>query len=275
MHDDIFMSSSKNIKYYKKNYNDWVKRYFYYNVVRIIENYSLSSLNSLIAVSEHVNNKLIDIYKIEERKITIIYNGILLKYDNLIKKNNNIDKENNILIVGNNLQGKGIITLFKSLNLIKEKYIDLRIVAIGNDKNQKYLEEYALKIGINDRIKFKGRKSNFYILEKMKNSLMYVMPSMREGFGITFLEAMMSKLPVIGGNVGGTKELIVDGENGFLVNSGDYKDLARKISIIIDNDKLRNEFIKNGLESVNKYSVEKMVDKTLKFYQYVQHNSNI
>ena len=47
------------------------------------------------------------------------------------------------------------------------------------------------------------------------------MPSLMEGFGLVFLEAMAQGLPVIGGNVGGTLELIRDGVNGFLVNPGD------------------------------------------------------
>ncbi|MFH1662241.1 MAG: glycosyltransferase family 4 protein, partial [Candidatus Falkowbacteria bacterium] len=94
----------------------------------------------------------------------------------------------------------------------------------------------------------------------------YVMPSLREGFGITFLEAMSCGTPVIGGNVGGTKELIKNGENGFLVNPGDYKDLANKIFVLLDDDVVRKKFISNGFETVKKFSVENMVDKTLKVY---------
>ncbi|MCK4891387.1 MAG: glycosyltransferase, partial [Candidatus Pacebacteria bacterium] len=70
----------------------------------------------------------------------------------------------------------------------------------------------------------------------------------------------------IGGNVGGTKELIKSGENGFLVNPGDYKDLADKISILFDDDSVREKFMENGLETVKNYSAEKMIDKTLKVY---------
>ena len=104
------------------------------------------------------------------------------------------------------------------------------------------------------------------VIEKLKRASIYVMPSLREGFGITFLEAMACGTPVIGGNVGGIKELIKDGENGFLVNSGDCKDLMNKISIILDNDLIREKFINNGFETVRNFSVKNMVDKTLKVY---------
>ncbi|MBW6440679.1 glycosyltransferase family 4 protein [Patescibacteria group bacterium] len=265
-HDDIFMSSSKNIFFYKKTYNDWVKRYVYYNTVKVIENSCLRKLDSIIAVSDHINKRLIDVYKIDEKKVFTIYNGIKLNCEKLEKDETNTKKDNHILIIGNNLQRKGIITLFNSLNLVKERYSDLKIIAIGNDQNQKYLEEYALKIGISGRVEFKGKKSNKYVIRKMKSSLLYVMPSIREGFGITFLEAMSSRLPVISGNVGGPKELIINEENGFLVNPGDFKDLADKISILIDDDKVRNRFVENGLETVKNFSVQKMVDRTYKIY---------
>ena len=106
----------------------------------------------------------------------------------------------------------------------------------------------------------------------MKKASIYVMPSMKEGFGIVFLEAMSCGTPVIGGNVGGTKELIKSGKNGFLVNPGDYKDLADKISILLDDDSIRKKFIENGLEMVKEFSAEKMVDKILKLYSNAVDN---
>lgn len=262
MHDYIFMEANRNPFFYKKLYNDWVKRYFYYSFVNIIEKVCLKNLNFIISVSSHIQRKIIESYKIDKRKTSVVYNGISLNF-----KNRETKKEKFILIAGNNLQGKGVIALFKAFNLIKEKYSDLRIAVIGQDINQKYLEDFADKMSIRERVEFKGRKSNEYVLNKMQKASIYVMPSLREGFGITFLEAMACGTPVIGGNVGGTKELIIDGENGFLTNPGDYKDLADKISIILGNDSVREKFIENGFETVRNFSVENMIKKTLKLYR--------
>jgi glycosyltransferase involved in cell wall biosynthesis len=172
------------------------------------------------------------------------------------------------------LQGKGIITLFKAFAKLQSKYSTLRIVAIGQDINQKHLEKLLNKMGIRERVEFKGRKSNEYVLDKMKKASIYVMPSLREGFGITFLEAMACGTPVIGGNVGGTKELIKDGENGFLVNPGDYKDLADKILILLNNNLTREKFIENGFKTVKEFSTGKMVNETLTRYQNIYKKKN-
>ena len=214
----------------------------------------------MVCVSGFVKERLVSCYNVKEINTAVIYNGINFE----ISKSKN--KEKTILIIGSNLQRKGIITLFKAFAKLQSKYSDLRIIAIGQDINQKYLEKLSRKIDITERVEFKGRRSNKYVIEKLKRASIYVMPSLREGFGITFLEAMACGTPVIGGNVGGIKELIKDGENGFLVNSGDCKDLMNKISIILDNDLIREKFINNGFETVRNFSVKNMVDKTLKVY---------
>ena len=260
MHDYIFMKAKHNPFFYKKLYNDWIRRYIYYNSVNVLERRCLSKIDFMVCVSGFVKERLVSCYNVKEINTAVIYNGINFE----ISKSKN--KEKTILIIGSNLQRKGIITLFKAFAKLQSKYSDLRIIAIGQDINQKYLEKLSRKIDITERVEFKGRRSNKYVIEKLKRASIYVMPSLGEGFGITFLEAMACGTPVIGGNVGGIKELIKDGENGFLVNSGDCKDLMNKISIILDNDLIREKFINNGFETVRNFSVKNMVDKTLKVY---------
>jgi len=264
-HDYTFMEADHNPFFYKKFYNDWLKRYFYYNFVKCAEKSCLKNLDHLISVSEFIKEKLKDNYKIDNKKTSVVYNGIFLRND-LNKISNKKEQERTILIIGNNLQGKGILTLFKAFVKLEEKCPDLKILAIGQDINKKYLENLAEDMSIGEKVAFVSTKPNEYILEKMREASLYVMPSLREGFGITFLEAMACETPVIGGNVGGTKELIKNGENGFLVNPEDYKDLADKISTLLD-DNIRNKFIENGLETVKRFSVEKMVKETLEIYR--------
>ena len=90
-----------------------------------------------------------------------------------------------------------------------------------------------------------------------------------EGFGLVFLEARAQGLPVIGGNVGGTAELILDGENGFLVHPGDSETLRQAIQTAVYDVELRKKVINNGYSTVNKFPAKNMVKETMTFYQEV------
>ncbi|MCK5084567.1 MAG: glycosyltransferase family 4 protein, partial [Candidatus Pacebacteria bacterium] len=120
MHDYIFAEADHNPFFYKKLYNDWIKRYAYYNSVKVLEKRCLKKLDFIICVSSFVKEKLVSCYKIKEKNTAVVYNGINFATDG----SGNKKKERAILIIGNNLQRKGIITLFKAFLLIKEKYSD-------------------------------------------------------------------------------------------------------------------------------------------------------
>jgi trehalose synthase len=74
--------------------------------------------------------------------------------------------------------------------------------------------------------------------------------SIREGFGLTVAEAMWKGTPVIGGNVGGIRHQIADGENGFLVNTVD--EAAERIGQLLDDRQLRDRMGTSGRESVRR-----------------------
>jgi trehalose synthase len=72
--------------------------------------------------------------------------------------------------------------------------------------------------------------------------------SIREGFGLTVAEAMWKGTPVIGGNTGGIRSQIKDGENGFLVST--VKEAAKRTVTLVKDEKLRNQMGKKAAETV-------------------------
>ena len=129
------------------------------------------------------------------------------------------------------------------------------------------MKKLVHQFGIGESVEFLGwippeKMSTYY-----RKACVFVMPSLMEAFGLVFLEAMAQGLPIIGGNVGGTLELIRDGVNGFLVNPGDVSTLGKKIREFILSIDIRRKVIKNGYSTVEKYSRQKMINDTIELYK--------
>ena len=103
----------------------------------------------------------------------------------------------------------------------------------------------------------------------------FVAPSIYESFGIIFLEAMRESKPVIGTRTGGIPEIIIDGENGFLIKPNDFKLLSEKLEFLLDNPKERIRLGNNGREKLEKtFSTDSFVNHTLEIYKKVISSYN-
>jgi len=88
------------------------------------------------------------------------------------------------------------------------------------------LEGVARALEVQDEVQFRGFVPDTDLREAFGQSHVFILPSKKEGFGIVFLEAMSSGLPCIGANHGGTPEVIIHGESGFLIEYDDVDSLV-------------------------------------------------
>jgi len=156
---------------------------------------------------------------------------------------------------------KDLHTLAKSYNLLKEKRKDFVMVVAGDGPARKELESLmpgAIFFGHIDGLKF----SQVYA-----SADIFLFPSTTETFGNVTIEAMASGLVPVVADAGGSKSLVIDKENGFLTRPRDYKDVAEKVSILLDNDQLREEMRKTALKFSKDFTWEKVFDKCSKIYQ--------
>jgi glycosyltransferase involved in cell wall biosynthesis len=101
---------------------------------------------------------------------------------------------------------------------------------------------------------------------------MFVRPSCQEGFGIAFLEAMASGLPVIGTKVGGITDIVRNRFNGMLVGNGDVAGLVETIKIVLNDAVLRKRMGNRGLSYVSdKYNWEELSKKLLDIYKGINN----
>ena len=95
-----------------------------------------------------------------------------------------------------------------------------------------------------------------------------VIPSLQEAFGLVVSEAMACGKPVIGSNVGGIPDQIVDGYNGFLVQPRNSGEIADRILWLIDHPKKLKSMGMNGRKIVEeKFDINKRIDKIVHLYE--------
>lgn len=127
------------------------------------------------------------------------------------------------------------------------------LVGDGNDRSR--LEGYAVEKGCSEHVTFWGEINDADLQAAYKSASIFVMPSKKEGFGIVFLEAMRHGVPCIGGNHGGTPEVIMEGINGYLIEWGDVDALTSRLTLLWQHQASRAAFGKAAYQAyVNKYS---------------------
>ena len=128
---------------------------------------------------------------------------------------------------------KNIETLVDAFAIIHNKFSDFKLVIAGDGPSRDELKAKSYKQKAGRSIIFTGRLSQEEVKYVMKDCYVFVLPSLSEGFGRVFIEAMALGKPAIGSNVGGVPEIIKDGENGFLIEPKDTQALALKIEELI------------------------------------------
>jgi glycosyltransferase involved in cell wall biosynthesis len=170
----------------------------------------------------------------------------------------------NLACVGQLYPPKGIHYLLEALDLIVPDFPDLHLYIIGHhviDEYREYqteLQQFIRKHRLEPYVTFTGWRND--VLEAVSLMDILVHPSLSEGFGRAVLEAMALGKPVVASKVGGLREIIKDGEDGFLVEPGDIQGLAEKISRLLRDKPLRGIFGRASREKVfSDYLVEDKV----------------
>ena len=118
------------------------------------------------------------------------------------------------------------------------------MVGDGPDRSLAY--SLTTDLNIQDKVLFLGKQVNIECVLPFADLLL--LPSNFESFGLVALEAMACEVPVIGTNGGGLPEVVIEGENGYLCNIGDYCEMAEKAIALLGNDDLYKKMSKKSRE---------------------------
>jgi len=249
-------------------YNPLMRKFYF-----LIEKFLTSVTYKTINLSKSEQREGLRLRIINKEKGRVIYSGIdLNRFDkvkiNLAWKKKELGLKGRNIVVGNvarfNLQ-KGHEYLIKSIPFVLKKYPRTKFLLVGDGELRGKMESLAEELKIKDNVIFTGYREDIPRILKVMD--IFVLSSLWEGLPIVLLEAMASKKPVVATNVVGNKEVVVDGETGFLIPSRDPKKLAEKVITLIENKPLRKKFGENGRRRAKKtYSLDRMVKETEEVY---------
>jgi len=234
--------------------------------------------DKIIAVSEQEKRRLIE-EGVSPSKIVMIYNGInFTNYKtepNLdIKRKFGLKIDARVIGISAGLRPeKKHETFFLAAKEVLQEKDDVYFFIVGDGARRNELEDFVSKLGISKKCLFAGFVSN--IPEILSIIDIGVLSSEREGIPLALLEYMASSKPVISTNVGGVPEVVQDGINGFLVPPGDYKMLAHRMLLLLDDKDLASKMGKNGLLILKqKFTASSMISKIEDLYTEVLSSRN-
>ncbi|WP_097026008.1 glycosyltransferase [Clostridium peptidivorans] len=208
----------------------------------------LNSVDSIVVVS----NKLKNIVKEFEfsSKITVVHNGISKKYiDSYSEKHTNKDYIE-ILSVSNLIPIKGLEFNIKAVSELVKKYPNLIYTIVGDGALRDELKDLVKELNIEKNVAFIGRVKHEKVFDYIKKCDIFSLPSYNEGFGVAYIEAMSQGKPIIGVKGQGIEDIIINGENGFLVNPKNNEEIYNILEILIKDKDKRNQVGQNARKYV-------------------------
>ena len=152
-----------------------------------------------------------------------------------------VPRKNYVLAVGGFNKVKGFDRLVEVWEMIcKRNPTNWKLLIAGDGKEFENIKALVQEKKITDKVQLLGRLTNEAVFQYMRLSKIYALSSYSEAFSFVVLEAMQNKLPVIAFDVrAGPKNLIRNGETGFLIEDGNLKEYANKIELLMNDEQLR------------------------------------
>jgi glycosyltransferase involved in cell wall biosynthesis len=221
-----------------------------------------------LPVSRHVRDRLISEVGLPEAKLRVVPNGIdpapfALAPDRSLRESLTAQGNRPLVFTAARLTPqKGLDVLLSAAALVPEA----TFVIAGDGPERTGLEARARALDLAHRVSFLGDRKDIGALLAVCD--VFVLPSRFEGLPISVLEAMAAAKPVVATRVGGTDEVVVDGETGVLVPSGDPESLATALRLMLEDPARARRFGEAGRKRLGaQFSAETMVSSVTAVYE--------
>ncbi|MFR1517251.1 MAG: glycosyltransferase [Clostridia bacterium] len=177
-------------------------------------------------------------------------------------------KQKKIVYVGRMIRKKNPMLLLEAFYMLAEEFPDYKLVFYGDGDLRGEIREKALEYGLEKRVEIPGAIKD--IFENICDAELYVLTSDYEGMPNALMEAMCLGLPVISTKVSGATDVIEDGKNGLLVDSGDTEALANAMRKMLSDHMFRSSTAKAAAQLAEQLEIGKITEEWMKVIDYVK-----
>jgi 1,2-diacylglycerol 3-alpha-glucosyltransferase len=225
----------------------------------------LKNADAVIAVSSAVEK---DSKLMTEKPIYRIFNGVDSE-DKIVKVPFPINTEGKLVIVtvARMTKKKGVQNIVDLAPSLLEKHKNLVFVMIGDGPLKEKLERMVKDSDLSGNFYFTGEVSREKVLGYLEQADIFALPSINEAFGISILEAMSKKVPIVAMNNSGVSDIIKNGVNGYLADT--LSEFSSFLENLIDTPTLRTSFAREALKGLPNYDWNRICEQTSRVYTSV------
>lgn len=201
-------------------------------------------------------SNFVNFNKIFLKKTKVVPNPIIRPE---ISVNNNKKDIHRIISVGRLAKVKQHDAMIKAFKRINDKVSNSELYIYGEGSERDNLEKLISDLDLESKVFLPGKTNEVY--EKLRDSDVYLMTSLQEGFPNALGEAMAVGLPVVAFECHeGLRDIVSSGENGYLVQPGDIVEMADRAILLLENEEVKKQISKEAIKIVEKFSIEKIID---------------
>lgn len=224
-----------------------------------------------IAISDAIRQFLIAVEGAKPEQVQTIYYGLTPPAN--ASAPNALNLPTNAQIMGSVCRlvpQKGLNYALNAMAQLMPDYPNLHYVIVGDGILRSELQQQAQNLGIAEKVHFLGWRTDAGKLMQQFDILLA--PSLWEGFGLVFLEAMAQNLPIVTSRVSAIPEVVVENETGFLVPPQDSSAIANAVKMLLDNPELAKQIGENGWKRLETYfNPRRMIDQTAALYREIMN----
>ena len=236
------------------------------DIVYGMEREGMMAADAVCAVSDLTRNIVIEKYGIPAHKVFTLHNAVV-PTDKKVEREKNVD-EKIVTFLGRVTFQKGPDYFVETAKRVLDKDPNVRFVLAGDGDMMQHVIERVAELGISDRFHFTGFLRGADIDKMFGMSDVYVMPSISEPFGISPLEAMRAKVPVVISKQSGVAEVL---QHAIKVDFWDIDATADAIYGLLHYPALSKLFADKGEEEVNNLKWENVAKKLKVIYEKTLH----